>query len=139
MPTKKTQSLKSTTKSVEVKKVVTGKGIPDKEPDIKISDDVVSALVNGFKGLSERLDKLVEKVSDISACVEALVNGDASIPIQVERFNDSIEAYIDSNLDSLPITIKEFQDDISVAVYNKNDNFTITGSIEVNGDLTVKN
>ena len=131
-----------TTKTTKVKKTTPFNtpiiDIPDKEPDIKISDDVVSALVNGFKGLSERLDKLVEKVSDISACAEALVNGDASIPIQVESFNDSIEAYIDSNHDSLPITIREFQDDISVAVYNKNDNFTITGSIEVNGNLTVK-
>lgn len=134
----KTKPTKSKVKPDEAVKVVAGKGIPDKEPDIKISDDVVSALVNGFKGLSERLDKLVEKVSDVSACVEALVNGDASIPIQVESFNDSIEAYIDSNHDSLPITIREFQDDISVAVYNKNNNFTITGSIEVNGNLTVK-
>lgn len=126
MPTKKTKSLKSTTKSVEVKKVAIGKGIPEKQPDIKISDDVVSALVNGFKDLSERLDKLVEKVSHISMMYDAFASGETSLAIWV------------ANEYSIPITVEACHENLEVAVYNKKGtDFEISGSINVNGDLTV--
>ena len=122
-----------TTKTTKVKKttsfgtpVVAGNGIPEKEPDIKISDDVVSALENGFKDLSERLDKLVEKVSHIATMYDAFASGDTSLAIWI------------ANEYSIPITVAAFRENLEVAVYNKKGtDFDISGSISVDGNLTV--
>jgi len=128
MPTKKTKTLKSTIKSTGAKKIAIEKELPEKQPDIKISDDVVSALVNGFKSLADRLDKLVEKVSHISTMYDAFASGDTSLAIWV------------ANEYSIPITVEACHENLEVSVYNKKGtDFEISGSINVEGDLTVSN
>lgn len=136
MPTKKSKSLKSALKDAEVKKVAIGKGIPDKEPDIKISDDVVTAILEVMKVIYKGLDKIDNQLKRIADITESMANGDTAIPVQVNAFNDSVDVgMID---DDVQIVVKEFQGDIGVAVYNnKNQDFSITGSIDVNGDLTI--
>lgn len=129
MPTKKTKTLKSTIKSTGAKKVAIKTELPEKQPDIKISDDVVSALVNGFKSLADRLDKLVEKVSHISMMCDSFASGEAMFTVLLA--NNDI---------SIPITVESFRENLEVAVYNKKGtDFEISGSINVDGDLTVSN
>ncbi len=127
MPTKKTKTLKSTIKSTEAKKVAIE--LPEKQPDIKVSDDVVSALVNGFKSLADRLDKLVAKVSHISMMCDSFANGESMFTVLIA--NNDI---------SIPITVEAFRENLEVSVYNKKGtDFEISGSINVDGDLTVSN
>ena len=121
MSTKNTSN-KSTTKKSNTKSNMVTPSIPEKEPDIKISDDVVSALGT----IASQLEVISKKLSIIADRLECL-NVDVTdefgyLPVSASVVSVASDAYLNVYVDQ---RLKHI--------------FNINGSITVDGDLKVNN